>query len=112
MTLLQLEDWERDMIVDTLRGDIADTEFAASDGLIKLVDKLTKPEEAKIELKFQVFLRNNGDGSAYTYFFNTEEEAEEYASKDWERLCDDVFPETITINGLGQIKDIPKRQDD
>ncbi len=111
MTLLQLEDWERDMILSFLSADLG-SEDEVSNDIIKLVEQLTKPEEAKIKLKFQVFVSNNGDGSAFPFFFNTKEEAKECAHEDIERLCDDIFPYTITINGLGQIKGIPKCEED
>ena len=111
MTLVQLEDWERDLLVDTLKSDIADAEFAPSEDFLKLIRKLEQPEKAEIKLKFQVFVRDNGDGSASPLFFNKPEEAREYSEGENQWLCDDIFQETIVINGLGKIKEIPKREE-
>jgi len=111
MTLVQLEDWEKDLIFDAITSDIGHPD-EVSNGLKELIAKLIRPKESKIKLKFQVLVQNNGDGSATPYFFNEEKEAEEFAGKNDERLCDDVFEQTIVVNGLGEIKDIPKREED
>lgn len=90
MYLVQLEEWERDLILGGIMSYFGHPD-EVSDKITRLVEKLTKPKEAEIELEFQVFIQNNGDGSASTLFFNEPIEAENYAERDGERLCDDIF---------------------
>lgn len=108
MYLVQLEEWERDLIVAAIKCGVENTSTKAMADLIK---KLDKPKEAEIKLGLHIFVQNNGDGSASPVFFNTRKEAEDYAGEDDERLCDDIMKETIILNGLGQIKDIPKQEE-
>lgn len=109
MYLVQLEEWERNLLVSAI---LTGVESKTGDEILRLMRKLTNPEESEIKLNFQIFIQNNGDGSASTIFFNEEKEAEAYAGEDDERLCDDIFPKTITVNGLGKIKDIIERERD
>jgi hypothetical protein len=54
-----------------------------------------------MKVNFWVFLRNNDDGSASAVYFPTEELAEQYASWDDERFCDDVYEQTLEFDENG-----------
>ncbi len=66
-----------------------------------------------LTLRPWVYLQSLGDGSATALLFNTEKEAEAYAEHDDERLCDDVFRDTIKVNlKTGKLLDVPVREED
>jgi hypothetical protein len=54
-------------------------------------------------IKLAVYIRNLGDGSCSVKFFNTEDEAEKFASKDNERNCDDVYTISIEVDANGKL---------
>ncbi len=63
--------------------------------------KEQKPQKAKrrtAKIKFAVYMNNNGDGSASPRFFANEKLAEEAASQDDERFCDDVSSHEFVID--------------
>ncbi|MFA5125141.1 MAG: hypothetical protein WC473_04980 [Patescibacteria group bacterium] len=59
----------------------------------------------KVELF--VFIRKNGDGSASTFFFNTMEEANNYAEDQVERFDDDIKSSTLILDDNGKLTEIP-----
>ena len=58
-----------------------------------------------MKIKLWVHIQNCGDGSAVAKFFNSLEEAEEYAEEYGgdERLCEDVYSYTLEIDETGKI---------
>lgn len=53
-----------------------------------------------LTVSFWVYLGDNGDGSACPYYFSSQRRAEKYAEENsyGQRLCDDVFFDSITID--------------
>jgi len=57
-----------------------------------------------MKVKLWIYIENLGDGSAAARFFSSNENAEEYASHDTERFCDDIYPVSFK-NGLPELID-------
>ena len=56
-----------------------------------------------MKINFWVYIENLYDGSACARFFNSKEEAEEYAKDHDERFCDDIYPKSLEVNEAGQL---------
>lgn len=56
-----------------------------------------------MKIKLATLVRSNGDGSASVMFFRNEIDAEAYASKDDERLCEDISTVIIEVDEQGNL---------
>lgn len=55
------------------------------------------------QVKFAVYISNQGDGSCLPQFFRNEEEAELAAERDDERYCEDVGTYTLSFDDDGNL---------
>ena len=55
-----------------------------------------------MDVKFWIFIQNNGDGSAHARFFKTEQEAESAAAAD-DKYGDRVFNQALKALGLNRL---------
>ena len=55
------------------------------------------------------YIQDQGDGSAFPLFFNTQKEAEAFAKNDDERLCDDIIQISLVVDHNGQLTELPQR---
>ncbi len=60
--------------------------------------KSSSKKPATLKVQLWTYMSNQGDGSAVAKYFNTEAEAEHYASFDDERFCDDIYRETFELD--------------
>lgn len=51
-----------------------------------------------MKIKLWLYIMNLGDGSCAVKFFSSKENAENFASKDDERFCDDIYYKEIDID--------------
>ena len=49
-----------------------------------------------------IYMKNLGDGSCCVRFFNSKSHAEQYAEKDDERFCDDIYSKTLEFDDNGK----------
>jgi hypothetical protein len=72
-----------------------------------------KPASKNLSIKLWVYMSNCGDGSAAPKFFNTEQEAEDFAEPDGERFCDDIFQTTLRLDPKTlKLLKVPTRDED
>ena len=53
------------------------------------------------------YISNCGDGSCAVHFFNSEQDAEDYASQDGERFCEDIKSKTLEFDKDGRLLNEP-----
>ena len=56
-----------------------------------------------MKIKVYYYISNCGDGSCAVHFFNSEQEAEDYASQDDERFCEDIQSRILEIDECGRL---------
>lgn len=57
----------------------------------------------KIKALVWIYIANQGDGSGAANFFVSQEKAEEYASHDNERFCDDIYSHIFEFDEKGNL---------
>ena len=77
--------------------------------------RLRASSKATTRATLWVYIRDNGDGSASAFFFNTEADAERAAELDFEwsgqRMCDDVDSVTLEFDDSGVLLNPSKLSD-
>jgi len=65
-----------------------------------------------MKVEVWIYIQSQGDGSCVAQFFSTEDEAEEFAEKDEERLGDDIYSKTLEFNSKGKLMNPSIRDED
>lgn len=59
--------------------------------------------QVSMKTKVAVYIQNCGDGSSAVRFFNSEDDAESYASDDGERHCEDIYTVELEFDSKGEL---------
>lgn len=65
-----------------------------------------------MKCKVFLYIENLGDGSCGVRFFRSKKQAEEYAEKDEERFCDDIYSKELEFDESGKLLNFDKREED
>jgi len=65
--------------------------------------------DGRFSITFWTYTKNCGDGSCVVCFFNSAEEAEDYAGDDDERYCEDIESHTLQLDENHRILNPDKR---
>lgn len=72
-------------------------------GIIRRLNMVVHIGLDKMKIKLFIYMQNMGDGSVAARFFKTAESADNYASYDNERMCDDIDHVTLEFDDAGNL---------